>query len=65
MTEQRISELVRVGGLSSQVTNSVAYNDSLLNFFLHVSQIFIPMELFHTSGYDKSEIIFMTTPGMG
>ena len=37
------------------MTDSVAPNDSLLNFFLHVSQIFIPMELFHTSGYDRSE----------
>ena len=57
-------ELVGVGGLSSEMTDSVASNDSLINFFLHVLQIFVPMELFHTSGYDRSETFFMTTPGM-
>ena len=57
-------ELVGVGGLSSEVTDSIASNESLLNFFLHASQIFISMELFHTFSYDRPEILFMTTSGM-
>ena len=36
-------ELGGVGGSSSEVTDLVTSGDSLLSFFLHVSQIFIPM----------------------